>query len=122
MENNVANETNELWAIYAWWSCVLALKMFSLAWFTGRIRVDRQVKWILRKTTLILMQRRLFLKLGKNRSVSVFLKYFQNPTQEGPFSSSRLSHPEEVYVAPKSAKRNILQIQLSNINGTITET
>ncbi|XP_029035744.2 prostaglandin E synthase-like [Osmia bicornis bicornis] len=43
MENNLANERNELWAIYSWWSCVLALKMFSLTWFTGRIRVDRQV-------------------------------------------------------------------------------
>ncbi|XP_003706418.1 prostaglandin E synthase [Megachile rotundata] len=40
MENNLAKE---LWSIYACWSCVLALKMFSLAWFTGRIRVHRQV-------------------------------------------------------------------------------
>ena len=43
MENNIAHETKELWTVYAWWSCVLALKMYSLAWFTGRIRVAKQV-------------------------------------------------------------------------------
>ncbi|XP_053974343.1 prostaglandin E synthase-like [Hylaeus volcanicus] len=32
-----------LWAVYAWWSCVLVLKMNALSWFTGRIRVARQV-------------------------------------------------------------------------------
>ncbi|EFN85000.1 uncharacterized protein LOC105182768 [Harpegnathos saltator] len=39
-----ANEAkDELWAIYAWWSCVLVLKMMSLTWFTGLIRVKKQV-------------------------------------------------------------------------------
>ncbi|XP_076632285.1 prostaglandin E synthase [Colletes latitarsis] len=43
MDYNLARETKELWAIYAWWSCVLVLKMNALTWFTGRIRVTRQV-------------------------------------------------------------------------------
>jgi len=40
------NETkNELWwSIYAWWSCVLVLKMMLLTWYTGRIRVREQVQ------------------------------------------------------------------------------
>lgn len=41
MESNLAAE---LWAAYAWWSCVLVLKMNALTWFTGRIRATRQVK------------------------------------------------------------------------------
>lgn len=45
LANVSANEAkDELWAIYAWWSCVLVLKMMSLSWFTGRIRVEKQVK------------------------------------------------------------------------------
>ncbi|XP_043518204.1 uncharacterized protein LOC122532997 [Frieseomelitta varia] len=43
MENNLANEMKELWIVYAWWSCVLVLKMNALTWFTGRIRVARRV-------------------------------------------------------------------------------
>ncbi|XP_076221195.1 uncharacterized protein LOC143174276 [Nomia melanderi] len=43
MEDNLAREARELWAVYAWWSCVLVLKMNALSWFTGRIRVARQV-------------------------------------------------------------------------------
>ncbi|XP_076245077.1 prostaglandin E synthase [Calliopsis andreniformis] len=43
MENNIAHDTKQLWAVYAWWSCVLVLKMNALTWFTGRIRVARQV-------------------------------------------------------------------------------
>ncbi|XP_033338767.1 uncharacterized protein LOC117227540 [Megalopta genalis] len=43
MEDHFALEAKELWAVYAWWSCVLVLKMNSLSWFTGRIRVSRQV-------------------------------------------------------------------------------
>ncbi|XP_032677587.1 prostaglandin E synthase-like [Odontomachus brunneus] len=44
LANASANEAkDELWAIYAWWSCVLVLKMMSLTWFTGQIRMKRQV-------------------------------------------------------------------------------
>ncbi|CAK9800320.1 hypothetical protein ANTPLA_LOCUS2378 [Anthophora plagiata] len=43
MENNLVNDARELWVVYAWWSCVLVLKMNTLTWFTGRIRVTRQV-------------------------------------------------------------------------------
>ncbi|XP_014479835.1 PREDICTED: uncharacterized protein LOC106747073 [Dinoponera quadriceps] len=44
LANASANEAkDELWAIYAWWSCVLVLKMMSLTWFTGRVRVEKQV-------------------------------------------------------------------------------
>jgi len=32
------------WSIYAWWSCVLVLKMMLLTWYTGRIRVREQVQ------------------------------------------------------------------------------
>ncbi|CAL7945887.1 unnamed protein product [Xylocopa violacea] len=43
MENNLASEPGEPWIVYAWWSCVLILKMNALTWFTGRIRVSRRV-------------------------------------------------------------------------------
>ncbi|KZC04136.1 PREDICTED: uncharacterized protein LOC107185802 [Dufourea novaeangliae] len=43
MEYNLTREEKVLWAVYAWWSCVLILKMNALTWFTGRIRVARQV-------------------------------------------------------------------------------
>ncbi|XP_017883226.1 prostaglandin E synthase-like [Ceratina calcarata] len=43
MVNNLASQPRELWAVYAWWSCVLVLKMNALTWFTGQIRVARQV-------------------------------------------------------------------------------
>ncbi|XP_066583006.1 prostaglandin E synthase-like [Prorops nasuta] len=33
----------ELWSIYSWWGCVLVVKMLTLIWFTGRIRVRKQV-------------------------------------------------------------------------------
>ncbi|XP_076178498.1 prostaglandin E synthase [Ptiloglossa arizonensis] len=43
MDHDLAPEDRELWAIYIWWSCVLVLKMNALTWFTGRIRLARQV-------------------------------------------------------------------------------
>lgn len=33
----------KLWTIYAWWASVLILKMMSLTWITGRVRVAKQV-------------------------------------------------------------------------------
>ncbi|KAK1127264.1 hypothetical protein K0M31_003808 [Melipona bicolor] len=41
--DNIANKTNEHWAIHTWWSCILILKMNSLTWLTGRVRLARRV-------------------------------------------------------------------------------
>ncbi|KAK2582155.1 hypothetical protein KPH14_004514 [Odynerus spinipes] len=42
--NPIEEELNEkLWTIYAWWASVLILKMMSLTWITGRVRVAKQV-------------------------------------------------------------------------------
>ncbi|KAG5309412.1 PTGES synthase, partial [Acromyrmex charruanus] len=45
LANATAEETKDelWWSIYAWWSCVLVLKMMLLTWYTGRIRVREQV-------------------------------------------------------------------------------
>ncbi|XP_078032986.1 uncharacterized protein LOC144467875 [Augochlora pura] len=43
MEQRFPDDASKLWAAYAWWSCVLVLKMNCLSWVTGRIRVNRQV-------------------------------------------------------------------------------
>ncbi|OAD59455.1 hypothetical protein WN48_09093, partial [Eufriesea mexicana] len=43
MASNLANGPADLWTVYAWWSCVLVLKMNALTWFTGQIRVTRRV-------------------------------------------------------------------------------
>ncbi|EZA54410.1 hypothetical protein X777_05640 [Ooceraea biroi] len=56
------DETKELWwSIYAWWSCVLVLKMMLLTWQTGQIRVREQVihseedrMWMVKKPEIIL--------------------------------------------------------------------
>ncbi|CAL1684180.1 unnamed protein product [Lasius platythorax] len=58
----VSETTNELWwSIYAWWSCVLVLKMMLLTWYTGQIRVREQVihseedrMWMKKKSNIIL--------------------------------------------------------------------
>ncbi|XP_020292640.1 prostaglandin E synthase-like [Pseudomyrmex gracilis] len=55
-------EQHELWwSIYAWWSCVLVLKMMYLTWRTGKIRVEHQVihseedkMWMTKKPEIIL--------------------------------------------------------------------
>ncbi|KAL6264422.1 hypothetical protein P5V15_004531 [Pogonomyrmex californicus] len=62
LANASGNETKELWwSIYAWWSCVLVLKMMLLTWFTGQIRVREQVihseedrMWMTKKPEIIL--------------------------------------------------------------------
>ncbi|XP_047370825.1 uncharacterized protein LOC124957695 isoform X1 [Vespa velutina] len=36
-------QEQKLWTIYAWWASVLILKMMSLTWITGRVRVAKQV-------------------------------------------------------------------------------
>ncbi|XP_012536335.1 prostaglandin E synthase [Monomorium pharaonis] len=63
LANVTANETKKelWWSIYAWWSCVLVLKMMLLMWFTGRIRVREQVihseedrMWMTKKADIIL--------------------------------------------------------------------
>ncbi|KAM0733453.1 hypothetical protein ACS0PU_013002 [Formica fusca] len=63
LTNTTASEMkNELWwSIYAWWSCVLVLKMILLTWYTGQIRVREQVihseedrMWMKKKSNIIL--------------------------------------------------------------------
>ncbi|XP_070167513.1 prostaglandin E synthase [Polyergus mexicanus] len=63
LTNATANEMkNKLWwSIYAWWSCVLVLKMMLLTWYTGQIRVREQVihseedkMWMKKKSNIIL--------------------------------------------------------------------
>ncbi|KAH0956417.1 hypothetical protein HN011_011820 [Eciton burchellii] len=55
------NEKKLWWSIYAWWSCVLVLKMMLLTWFTGQIRKREQVihseedrMWMVKKSEIIL--------------------------------------------------------------------
>ncbi|XP_077258788.1 uncharacterized protein LOC143895498 isoform X2 [Temnothorax americanus] len=47
LANATANETKDelWWSIYAWWSCVLVLKMMLLTWYTGQIRVREQINF-----------------------------------------------------------------------------
>ncbi|XP_043499818.1 uncharacterized protein LOC122522647 [Polistes fuscatus] len=40
---NDEGQGEKLWTIYAWWASVLILKMMSLTWITGRVRVAKQV-------------------------------------------------------------------------------
>lgn len=64
LTNITANETKNYdlwWSIYAWWSCVLVLKMMLLTWYTGQIRVREQVihseedrMWMKKKSSIIL--------------------------------------------------------------------
>ncbi|XP_071628391.1 prostaglandin E synthase isoform X1 [Temnothorax americanus] len=63
LANATANETKDelWWSIYAWWSCVLVLKMMLLTWYTGQIRVREQVihseedrMWMTKKPDIIL--------------------------------------------------------------------
>ncbi|XP_012232587.1 prostaglandin E synthase-like [Linepithema humile] len=63
LANVVANEAKDelWWSIYAWWSCVLVLKMMLLTWYTGQIRVREQVihseedrMWMVKKPKIIL--------------------------------------------------------------------
>ncbi|XP_076280551.1 uncharacterized protein LOC143209135 [Lasioglossum baleicum] len=67
MEDNFARDAKELWAVYAWWSCVLVLKMNALSWFTGRIRVSRQKKekWLCTSLQLILERNSIFIRHSK---------------------------------------------------------